>query len=64
MTNESSETPERGDARFLLTLLPQWVKDLHGIQCMLAKGDLRLFKVVVAELRSMLVLGWWASLLF
>ena len=57
MTNERSETPERGDARFLLTLLPQWVKALHGIQHMLAKGDLRLFTVVVAEFRWMLVLG-------
>ena len=51
MTNERSETPERGDARFLLTLLPQRVEDLHGLQHVHAKVGSRLLEAVLTELR-------------
>ena len=51
MTSEHSQTPERKDALFLLTLLPQRVGDLHGLQHVHAKVSPRLLEAVVTELR-------------
>lgn len=52
VAGESSRTPERGDAIFLLTL-PQCVEDLHGLHVH-AKVDSGLFKAFVAELSGFL----------
>lgn len=55
VAGEGSQIPERADNSFLLTL-PWWVKDLHGLQHVYAKVDLRLFKAIVAELSGFLFL--------
>ena len=51
VAGEGSQTSERGDTSFLLTLFPQWVEDLHGLQHVHAKVGSRLLEAVLTELR-------------